>query len=284
MPIDSNSIQYYISDAVLIFAKLIALPLIIVIIAILLASIGQNGLILSADPIKPKLERVSIIKGFKRLFSLRSLVEFTKGVLKIAIIASITWLIVDMSMGGIQNSYTFSISDILLYIAQLSKELLIGVCIALFIIASADFAYQRYEYYKSLKMSRQDIRDEYKQTEGSPEVKSKLREIRSERARKRMISEVPKADAIITNPTHYSIAIKYDQTINEAPIVVAKGQDHLALAIREIAKQHEIPIVENPPLARALYQTVDIEQEVPFEHYHAVAEVIRYVYKLKGKL
>jgi flagellar biosynthetic protein FlhB len=165
----------------------------------------------------------------------------------------------------------------------LSKRVLIGAAIVMAVLAVLDLIYERLKYRQNLRMSRQDIRDEYKQTEGSPEIKSKLRELRQERARNRMMQAVPEADVVITNPTHFAIALAYNMERMAAPKVVAKGQDFVALKIREIAEENEIPIVENPPLAQALYRSADIDEEIPLEHYQAVADVIRYVYALKNK-
>jgi flagellar biosynthetic protein FlhB len=161
--------------------------------------------------------------------------------------------------------------------------MMVGICIVMFVIMIADYLYQRYEYMRSLRMSKQEIKDEYRQQEGDPQIKQRIRQIRVERARKRMIAAVPTADVIITNPTHYSVALKYDADKMRAPSVVAKGLDNIALKIREVAKEHNIPLFENAPLARALYATVDIDKEIPAEHYKAVAEIISYVYRLRGK-
>ena len=179
--------------------------------------------------------------------------------------------------------YDYSMPGFMQFTASTSSNILIGVCSLMFLIAALDYLYQRYEYLKSLKMSKRDIKDEFKSTEGSPEIRAKLREIRRERASKRMMAAVPNADVVITNPTHFSVALQYDES-KTAPLVLAKGQDETALRIREVAKEHDIPIVQNPPLARALYQYVEIDEEIPVEHYKAVAEIIRYVYELKGKL
>jgi flagellar biosynthesis protein FlhB len=161
--------------------------------------------------------------------------------------------------------------------------MLIGICIAMFVIAGGDYLYQRYEFIKGLKMTKQEVKDEYRQQEGDPKIKQKIRQLRMERANKRMMSAVPTSDVIITNPTHYSIALKYDGDKMQAPKIVAKGQDLIAMKIREVAKENNIPLVENPPLAQALYANVEIDQEIPIEHYKAVAEIISYVYRLKGK-
>jgi flagellar biosynthetic protein FlhB len=179
--------------------------------------------------------------------------------------------------------HDMDMAAILWVLHHLSIKMLIGVCSAMAVIAILDFLYQRFEYLKNLRMSKQDIKDEFKQSEGSPEIKAKLRQMRMERARKRMMAAVPTADVVITNPTHFAVALKYDTAKHAAPHVVAKGQDNVALNIRKLAEENNIPIVQNPPLARALYETTDLDEQVPEEHFKAVAEVIAYVYKLKGK-
>ena len=171
----------------------------------------------------------------------------------------------------------------LLFLAMLAMRMTIGVAIAMFFIALFDVLWQRFQYMKSLRMSRQEIRDEYKQSEGDPAIKQRLRRLRQERARKRMMSAVPKADVVITNPTHFAVALQYDNKKMKAPMVVAKGQDLIALRIRDVAKDNKVPVMENPPLAHALYDSTDIDQEIAFHHYEAVAKVISYVYQLKGK-
>jgi flagellar biosynthetic protein FlhB len=160
---------------------------------------------------------------------------------------------------------------------------MIWICAAMFFIAILDVLYQRFEHIKSLRMTKQEIKDEYKQQEGDPHIKQRLRQLRAERARNRMMAAIPTSDVVVTNPTHYAVALKYDNASMQAPKVVAKGIDYMALNIRRIAEENDITIVENPPLARALYAAVEIDREIPFEHYKAVAEVISYVYKLKGK-
>tara|TARA_R110002111_G_scaffold23592_1_gene52952 strand:- start:48 stop:596 length:549 start_codon:yes stop_codon:yes gene_type:complete len=166
----------------------------------------------------------------------------------------------------------------------LVSKLLFGVLAVVTIIAAIDFLYQRFEHMKQMRMSRQEIKDEYKQTEGDPVIKQRLRQVRQERARQRTMAAVPDASVIITNPTHFAVALKYELDDMEAPVLIAKGQDFLALKIREVAEEHDIPIVENPPVARALYANVEVDQEIPQEHFKAVAEIIGYVFRLKGKL
>ncbi len=171
----------------------------------------------------------------------------------------------------------------LLFLAKLATRMTIGVAVCMFFIALMDLLYQRWQHIKSLRMSKQELKDEYKQSEGDPAIKGRLRRLRHERAQNRMMGAVPTADVVVTNPTHFSVALTYDTKTMKAPVVVAKGQDLIALRIREIAKEHGVPIVENVPLARALYAAGELEKEIPFEHYEAVAKVISYVYQLKGK-
>jgi flagellar biosynthetic protein FlhB len=165
----------------------------------------------------------------------------------------------------------------------LATRMTMGVAIAMFFIALFDLLYQRYQFTKSLRMTKQEVKDEYKQSEGDPVIKQKLRRLRQERASKRMMGNVPKADVVITNPTHFAVALQYDGASMKAPMVVAKGQDLIALRIRDLANEHKIPIVENPPLARALFSSTEIDQEIPIAQYEAVAKIISYVYQLKGK-
>ncbi len=278
--IDSQSMMPLAWNIVLDMLSVMIIPAFLVMVVIIFSSVLQHGLVFSSDSIMPNLERISIFKGIKRLFSTRSIVELIKGIIKIIIVGVIAFIAVYPEINQTQKLISSSVITALILLANMAKRMLIGICGALFILAVLDFLYQRFEYIKSMRMSKRDIKDEFKQTEGSPEVKAKLREIRAQRSGKRMMSDVPKSDVIITNPTHYSIALQYESEKTEAPVVVAKGKDLVALKIKEIARENQIPIVENPPLARALFE---IGQALPFEHYKAVAEVIRYVYKLKGK-
>jgi flagellar biosynthetic protein FlhB len=224
------------------------------------------------------------MKGFGRLFSMKSIVEFIKGLLKISAIGFIGYIMVEPYMASIEHSINIPTLDILIETQSLAIRMMIGILIAFFIIAMADFLYQRWEFMKQMRMTKQEVKDEYKQTEGDPFIKGKLKQLRMEKARQRMMQNVPKADVIITNPTHFSIALKYDTEISDAPIVIAKGVDEVAFRIRELAKEHDIIIFENPPLARSLYDTVEIDDPIPIEFYKAVAEIISFVYKKKGKI
>ncbi len=259
-----------------------------VFVVFLIAAIGsgfvQHGFLLSTDKLQPKLENISLIKGAKRLFSLRSVVEFVKGVLKMSIVAAVAFALIEPEVEHITAAITMAPPDILRLIWTLALRLIAGVCAVVTLIAGFDFLYQKFEFHKSMRMSKQDIKDEMKQSEGDPMIKSRLRQLRIERSRKRMMAAVPEADVVITNPTHYAIALKYAGGGEmAAPVVVAKGIDNLALRIREVAEEADVPIVETPPLARALHGGVEIDQEIPETYYRAVAEVIGYVWRLKGK-
>ncbi|MEI6729754.1 MAG: flagellar biosynthesis protein FlhB, partial [Pseudomonadota bacterium] len=252
-------------------ASILFVPFTLFVAAVIGSSVLQNRFIFSIEPIIPKLEKISIGKGIGRLFSMRSLVEFGKSLIKIILVAAIAYYAILPYFMHLKQLPNVSIDGIIAYLATTSKKMMIGICIAMFFIAVVDYMYQRFEFIKSLRMTKQELKDEYRQQEGDPLVKQKIRQLRIERSKKRMMAAVPTADVIITNPTHYSIALKYDSSM-PAPKVVAKGVDFLALKIREIAKEHDIPLVENPPLAQALYATVDIDKEISSEHYKAVAE------------
>jgi flagellar biosynthetic protein FlhB len=262
---------------------IIAVPLLGAIVCALAASLLQNGFNLSFDPIFPRLDKISPIAGLKRLFSMRSVVEMVKSLVKIAIVGFVAFIAVYPEMAHIQQLPDSTTQALLLFLAMLAMRMTIGVAIAVFFIALFDIIYQRFQYTKSLRMSRQEIRDEYKQSEGDPVIKQRLRRLRQERARQRMMSAVPKADVVITNPTHFAVALQYDSKKMKAPTVTAKGQDLVALRMRDLAKEHNVPVVENPPLARALFASAELDQEIPFAHYEAVAKIISYVYQLKGR-
>lgn len=250
--------------------------------AVFAANAVQNRFVLSLEPIKPKLEKISPIKGVGRLFSRRNLVEFLKGILKIVIVGAIVVIAVYPYKEYLQLLPDESIFDILAFISTISARILIAVCVITALIALIDFAYQKYEHTQQLRMTKQEVRDEYKQQEGDPMVKQRLRQIRRERLSKQMMAAVPEADVVITNPTHYAVALKYDTATMIAPKLIAKGKDKVALRIKERAEEHKIIVMRNPPLTRLLFDNVAIDDEIPLEYYKAVAEIIGYVYKLKG--
>jgi flagellar biosynthetic protein FlhB len=244
----------------------------------------QNGVLFSAEQLMPKLDKISPMAGFHRLFSTKAVVELVKGVLKLAVVGTVLTMVVMPHLAHITELPGYTVPDLLIYTGKLAGKVLLASLAVITVIAGLDMFYQRFAHMKSLRMSKQEIRDEMKQTDGDPMIKSRLRQIRMERARRRMMAEVPKATVVITNPTHFAVALRYEQSKMEAPIVVAKGADVVAARIRELAQENDVPIVENPPLARALYATVDLDHPVPSEHYRAIAEIIGYVMKLKQKV
>ncbi|AIQ47847.1 flagellar biosynthesis protein FlhB [Paenibacillus sp. FSL R7-0273] len=249
----------------------------------LIANYAQVGFMATGEGITPKFSKINPIKGFKNIFSMRSFVEFLKSIFKLVII---TYLVYSTLWGEKESFASLSRIDAegtFNFAAKLTMNLGIKIGVALFIMAVFDYMYQKYEHEKSLRMSKQDIKDEYKKMEGDPIIKGKIRERQRRMAMQRMMQEVPKADVIITNPTHFAVALKYDGSKMEAPEIVAKGQDYVALRIREMAKEHGVMTIENKPLARALFQRAEIGDVVPQDLFQAVAEVLAYVYKLKGK-
>jgi flagellar biosynthetic protein FlhB len=280
----SPDIESLLSSTMMIAFKGTFLFFIILIFAAIVGPAMQIGLVLSPDVLKPDFSKISIVKGFGRMFSMKSFVEFLKGLLKMSAIGAVGFSLVAPYLNHIEHSINTSPFDILVETKFLAVRMMIGILIALLAIALADFLYQRWEFMKQMRMTKQEVKDEYKQSEGDPFIKGKLKQLRMEKARQRMMQNVPKADVIITNPTHFSIALKYDPDVSEAPIVIAKGVDEVAMRIREVAKEHDIILYENKPLARSLYDTVDIDQPIPVELYKAVAEIISFVYKKKGKI
>lgn len=244
----------------------------------------QVGPLYAPEVIKPDWKKISLLQGVKRLFSMRALMEFAKGLLKISIVGLTGYIILNPYFGQVEHFINLPMASLLHEMLDICMQLLIGVLAVLMVVTVVDIVYQRNEHMKKMRMSRQELKDEYKQSEGDPHIKGRLRQLRAEKARQRMMQAVPSADVVITNPTHFAVALKYDPDQMEAPICVAKGMDQIALKIREIAKENDIVIHENKPLARALYDTVDIDQMVPPEHYKAVAEIISFVFKLKGRL
>ncbi|MCR9072040.1 MAG: flagellar biosynthesis protein FlhB [Alphaproteobacteria bacterium] len=283
MPIDLGNTGQVLFDA---FASvLIAMSPVFAIFMVLAlaASLGQTGILFTTEPVTPKLDKISPIKGFGRLFSLRSLVEFLKGIAKMVIVGIVAVILVMPELDRLEVIVQMDVRQLLEEIQTLLLRVLFGTAAVMAVIAIADYVYQKYEHVKQLRMSRQEIRDEHKQAEGDPHVKARLRQIRQERARQRMMSAVPQADVVVTNPTHFAIALQYDTETMAAPTLVAKGVDNVAFRIREVAEANDIPIVENPPLARALFGGCELDQQIPEEHYQAVAQIISYVYRLKGR-
>ncbi|MDX1916671.1 MAG: flagellar biosynthesis protein FlhB [Rickettsiaceae bacterium] len=254
-----------------------------IVVIIIFSNIAQQGrFVFSPEKLLPDLSRISLASGVKRLFSLKSFMEFFKGLLKITITAIIIYYIVISDIKALTIYPMMPHEVVIMQLFKIVNDILISICVFMFIIAVSDFFYQKYEYLKGLMMSRHEIKEEYKQTEGNPDVKRRQRSLMQSSAKRRMLSRVPEADVVITNPEHYSVALYYEKGKTLAPIIVAKGLDLVALKIREIAKENKVPVIENPPLARALY-LVDLEKPIPVEHYETVAKIISYVYSLKKK-
>jgi len=259
------------------------LPLLFFFLVAAAGPILQNGFVYSPKVLEIKSEKISPIKGVKRVFSVKQLMEFVKGLFKISIVGAVGLIVVMPTLSALDIVPTFSLPDFLATLHGLVMKMLIAVVAVLFVIAFIDVIFQRQQHHKQMRMTKQEVKEEFKQSEGDPVVKQRLRQIRQDRARNRMMQAVPEADVVVTNPTHYAIALKYKSAEMAAPILVAKGADLVAQRIRELAEEHDIAIVENPPLARALYSSVELDAEVPAEHYQAVAEVISYVWGLKGR-
>lgn len=260
-------------------------PLLGLLLVIALASnLGQTGLLMAKSKLKPELNKISFKKGFKSKFSVRQLVEFTKGMIKISLVAAVALSLAVPFMGDLALAPTTDFVFTLKRLHLIALWLFGGTVAVMTVIAVLDFAYQKYNHTKQLRMTRQEVKDEHKQSEGDPHVKAQIRKIRTERARQRMMAAVPEADVVVTNPTHYAVALVYKIDEMAAPRLVAKGMDSLALRIRSLAEESDVPIVENPPLARALYAAVELDEEIPPEHFKAVAEVIGYVMRLRGEM
>ncbi|OAG28653.1 flagellar biosynthesis protein FlhB [Thermodesulfatator autotrophicus] len=282
--IDSNRVYEVLMLSVKLGGKVLMPLLIVLLMVSFLSAYLQVGSVSAWEVLKPKGERIDPIKGFKRLFSLPALFEFLKSLAKLTIISLVAYLVL------------MSEKDLVLYLADqapaeigkniylLSRNLVLKTLMALAVLAILDFLFQRWETHRQLRMTKQELKEELKQTEGDPWVKSKIRQIQRTMAQRRMMAEVPKADVVITNPIHYAVALKYEAGKMPAPQVLAKGEGLVAQRIKEVAKEAGVPIVENPPLAQALYREVEIGEYIPAELYQAVAEVLAYVYRLRRKV
>ncbi|MCK4469384.1 MAG: flagellar biosynthesis protein FlhB, partial [Desulfobacterales bacterium] len=258
--VDYNNIQHLSINLVYkIFAMLFPLFLAAFSMA-LLANYLQVGFVLSAESVQPKLSKIDPVKGFQKLFSTRSLVELAKNIFKISIVGFVVYITIK---GEIENFIPLpdqSVWGILICIAGVAFKIILRVCLALIILAVLDYIYQKWEFEKNLKMSKQEVKDEFRQTEGDPLVKARIKRLQRDAARKRMMASVPEADVVITNPTHLAVALRYDQTSASAPKVVAKGAGFIAENIKDIARKNNVPIVDNKPLARVLYKKVEVDE------------------------
>jgi flagellar biosynthesis protein FlhB len=258
---------------------ILGMPLLIFAFAALAGNLIQHRFTWSAESLRPALSKISPVAGTKRLFSKEALVNFAKGIAKLTLMGAVMAAVVWPERSRLDGLITLDPVALLGLTRLLCLHLLGAVVAVLAVVAGLDYFWQYRRWFERQKMSVRELKDEFKQTEGDPAIKAKIRQIRQTRAKKRMMAKVPKASVVITNPTHYAVALHYTRGMN-APICVAKGLDLQALKIREIASAHDVPIVENPPLARALHATVEVDQEIPPEQYQAVAEVIGYVMRL----
>lgn len=237
----------------------------------------------TAKPLQPKFSKISPVSGFKRIFSANSLMELVKSIAKIGLVVYVAYSYLQDKWHYLYFLYDMPLMQAIQFIGQLVTDLGMRIAIVYVVLAAVDYIYQRFKFSRDMRMTKQEIKDEYKQQEGDPQVKGRIRQKMQEASRRRMMQSLPQADVVITNPTHYAVAIKYDPDVADAPIVLAKGEDYLAGKIKEIAKENNIEIVENKPLARMLYANVEVGQAVPPELYQAVAEVLAFVYHLQGK-
>jgi flagellar biosynthetic protein FlhB len=264
------------------FAAL-GLPILMLVITAIAGNMLQHRLVWSAQSLTPKLSKISPMEGAKRIFGKQAIANFAKGLFKLIALGSVMTAILWPERHRLESMLRFDPSALLGVIISLTLHLMGAVVAMLAVVAIADYFFQYRQWYERQKMSLREMKEEFKQSEGDPHIKGKIRQLRQQRMKKRMMAAVPKASVIITNPTHYSVALSYERGM-PAPICVAKGVDLIALKIREIAGEHTIPIVENVPLARALYANVEIDEEIPVEHYHAVAEIIGYVMGMRRGL
>ena len=258
----------------------IGVPLLMLVLTAIAGNVLQHRLVWSAESLKPKLSKISPMEGAKRIFGKQAVANFLKGLFKLVALGAVMTAILWPERHRLESMLRFDPASLFGVIVSLSVHLMGSVVAMLAVVAIADYFFQYRQWYERQKMSLREMKEEFKQSEGDPHIKGRIRQLRQARMKKRMMAAVPKASVIITNPTHYSIALSYERGM-QAPICVAKGVDLIALKIREVAGQHDIPIVENVPLARALYATVEIDEEIPVEHYHAVAEIVGYVMGLK---
>jgi flagellar biosynthetic protein FlhB len=281
IPLDARGVMALTQRMGLEVLAAIAIPFLLFALAAIGGNMIQHRLVWSTEQLTPKLSKISPMAGFKRLFSKQSLMNFVKGLVKLALLGAVMTAILWPQRHKLESLVATDIVGTMVLTHSLALYLMGAVVAIMAIVAAADFFFQYRQWYERQKMSLQEVKDEYKQTEGDPAIMARIRQLRQSKSRQRMMAAVPEATVVITNPTHYAVALKYEKGMN-APKCVAKGVDAIALKIREVAAAHSVPTVENVPLARALYAAVEIDQEIPAEHYKAVAEVIGYVMRLRG--
>jgi flagellar biosynthetic protein FlhB len=282
VPMDGTGPMAATVRALLAILGAIAVPFALLIVFGLAGGLVQHRMLFTVEPLTPQLSRISPMSGFKRVFGKEALVQFVKGLLKLAVVGFVMWMVLWPDRDRLESLAGMDVLALLPATRDEALKLMGGVLAIYAFIAGADFLYQRFSWFNRQRMTKQELKQEYKETEGNPEIKAKLRQLRARASKQRMMSKVPQATVVVMNPTHYAVALRYEAGM-AAPLCVAKGLDAIALRIRDVAEENSVPVVENPPLARALYKAVDLDQEIPVEHYKAVAEVIGYVMRFRRR-
>jgi flagellar biosynthetic protein FlhB len=277
--LDANSVQALASDWLFATLTILTPVLLASSVGALVGGFGQVGILISGEAVAPQISRISPLAGFKRLFSLNALMEFLRGVAKVVVLGVLLWLTLSGQVDTVLGLGTGGVEELLPTVGNLSFRLMRNVLVILAVLAIADFAYQRWKHTQDLRMTFQEVKEEFKQSEGDPMLRSRIRSLQREMATKRMMAEVPTADVVVTNPTHYAVALRYRRGEDVAPRVVAKGADHMAQRIKAIAREHGVVLRDDKLLARTLYRTVELGRMIPEELYRAVAEVLAYVYR-----
>lgn len=278
-PSDVTSLVFYLVKEV----SILLLPLFVLVLIIgFFSSVFQIGWLFTTQPLVPDFSKLGPVKGLGRMFSMRSVIDLIKSILKVILIGWVAYATVYKHFDEALILVDTSVTAAILFLGKVATLILAKVCGILILIAAIDFLYTRHEMEEKMKMTKQEVKEEFKEMEGDPYIKGQIKRIQQEMARKRMMAEVPEADVVVTNPTHLSIAIKYDTQTMDSPIVIAKGADHVAMRIREIARENDIPLIENPPVARLLHK-IDLGAAIPEELFKAVAEILAHVYSLKNK-
>jgi flagellar biosynthetic protein FlhB len=283
IPMDRDHLRLVVMHVGTVMFGALALPLGILVVSAIAGNVVQNAPVFSAKSMKPSFSKISPVKGLERMFGAKSVMNLFKSVIKFAVVGGVVTAIVWPDRNQLPLMMTWDVSMLLPAVRSMALKMFGGVIAVMTILAGLDYLFEYFQWMKKQRMSVQEIKDEHKQAEGDPKIKGRLRQLRIERSRRRMMAEVPKASVVIMNPTHYAVALKYEKGMG-APICVAKGVDGLALRIRALAEESNVTVVVNPPLARALHASVELDQEVPPEHYKAVAEVIGYVMRLRAKI
>lgn len=281
--VEISTLMNFVTYTLSVFTKVMLPILLVSVLAGLISGYAQVGFLFTLEPLKVKLEKLDPIKGFKNIFSKQALVELIKSFIKIGVAIYIAFVYLKGEVNNALKLADMDIMNIFIYIGNLAINVSIAIIIVLGLLAIFDYFFQWWDYERNLKMSKHEIKEEYKQTEGNPQIKAKIKQKQRQMAASRMMKEIPKADVVITNPTHFAVAVKYEPEKNSAPLVIAKGQDYLALRIKDIARENSVEIVENKQLARTLYSTVEIGEQIPEDLYQTVAEVLAFVYSLKEK-